>query len=119
MRALFTSLVYTALTDASQSVPQARAVQREPAPLPRRRFANLRRPIAAVIGGLVSFILLAGAAQGKSSVFLPAPSYPDSRLAIKVAGKPRAGGIVKVVVSGSNAPFEAGFPGSRLRRARG
>jgi hypothetical protein len=56
--------------------------------------------------------LFAGNAQGKDSVFLPAPSYPNSSLAISLVGKPRAGSVVKVVVSGSNAPFEAGYPGS-------
>jgi hypothetical protein len=59
---------------------------------------------------MISLIVLAGAARG--SVFLPAPSYPHSKLAIKVVGKPRAGRVVKIVVSGSNAPFEAGYPGS-------
>jgi hypothetical protein len=72
----------------------------------------LRRIAAVAIGGLVSLMLLAGTAQGKGSVFLPAPSYPNSSLAIRVAGKPRAGRIVRVVVSGSNAPFEAGYAGS-------
>lgn len=59
-----------------------------------------------------AFLLSAGMAEGKSSTYLPAPAYPNSTLAINLAGKPRAGKIVKVVVSGSNAPFEIGYPGS-------
>ena len=65
--------------------------------------------IAAVFASLAIF---AAGADGKGSVYLPAPSYPNSKLAIKVAGKPRAGKVAKVVVSGSNAPFEIGGPGS-------
>jgi hypothetical protein len=59
-------------------------------------------------------MLFTGIAEGKASTFLPAPAYPDSTLAIKVAGKhkPRAGKSVKIVVSGSNAPFEIGGQGS-------
>ena len=53
-----------------------------------------------------------GAAEGKASVFAPAPSYPNSTLAIDLVGHPRAGKVVKVVVSGSNDPFEIGYPGS-------
>ncbi len=53
-----------------------------------------------------------GAAAGKPSVFAPAPSYPNSTLAIDLVGHPRAGKVVKVVVSGSNDPFEIGYPGS-------
>ena len=60
---------------------------------------------AAAVCGVASLALLAGTAHGKGSVYLPAPSYPNSTLAIKVAGKPRAGGVARVVVSGSNAPF--------------
>jgi hypothetical protein len=51
-------------------------------------------------------------AQGKGSTFIPAPAYPKSRLAIKLTGNPRAGSIIKLVVTGSNAPFEIGGPGS-------
>lgn len=79
---------------------------------PLSTSAGIRRIAAAAIGGLASLTLLAGTAQGRGSVFLPAPSYPNSTLAIRVVGMPRAGKIVKVVVSGSNAPFEAGYPGS-------
>lgn len=60
-------------------------------------------------------LLTAGIAEGKSkphSVFVASPFYPNSTLAINLAGHPHAGGIVKVVVSGSNAPFEAGGTGS-------
>ena len=70
------------------------------------------RIAAAAIGGVASLTLFAGIAQGNESVFLPAPSYPASSLAIKLVNKPRAGNVVKVLVTGSNAPFEAGYPGS-------
>jgi hypothetical protein len=56
----------------------------------------------------VAMALLAGTAHAKGSTYLPAPAYPNSRLAIDVAGKPRAGKVVKVTVSGSNAPFGSG-----------
>jgi len=59
-----------------------------------------------------SLAIFAATAEGKGSVYLPAPAYPQSSLAIKVAGKPRAGKAVKVLVSGSNAPFEIGGAGS-------
>ena len=55
---------------------------------------------------------LAGTAHAKGSTYLPAPAYPNSKLAIDVGGKPRAGKVVKTTISGSNSPFEAGFPGS-------
>jgi hypothetical protein len=61
---------------------------------------------------LLSVAALCGIAQGKGSTFLPAPSYPKSTLAIKLVGKPRAGSIIKLVITGSNAPFEIGGPGS-------
>jgi hypothetical protein len=76
------------------------------------RAVSTARIGAAVVGGLVSLMLLAGTAEGKSSVYLPAPSYPNSTLAINVAGKPHAGKIVRLTISGSNAPFEIGYPGS-------
>jgi hypothetical protein len=65
-----------------------------------------------VVAVCSSLAIFAAAAEGKGSVFLPAPSYPNSTLAIKAAGKPRAGKVVKVVISGSNAPFEIGGAGS-------
>jgi hypothetical protein len=40
------------------------------------------------------------------STFLPAPSFPASTLAIDLVGRPRAGGIVRLSMSGSNAPNE-------------
>jgi hypothetical protein len=70
------------------------------------------RRIAAAAISFASLALFAGTAEGKTSTFLPAPAYPNSTLAINLAGKPRAGKIVKVVISGSNAPFEIGYPGS-------
>ena len=48
----------------------------------------------------------------RGSVFVPAPSYPNSKLAISLVGQPKAGKVVRVVVSGSNDPFEIGYPGS-------
>ena len=61
---------------------------------------------------LVVLLLLPTTAFGKGSVFAPAPAYPNSTLAIDLVGHPRAGKIAKVVVSGSNDPFEIGLPGS-------
>ena len=66
--------------------------------------------IAALICS--SLAIFAATAEGKGSFYLPAPAYPHSSLGIKVAGKPRAGKVVKVLVSGSNAPFEIGGAGS-------
>src|ERR1700750_2858411 len=68
--------------------------------------------ILIAVAACSSFTIFATAAEGKGSVYLPAPSYPNSTLAIKVAGKPRAGKVVKVVISGSNAPFQIGGAGS-------
>jgi hypothetical protein len=66
----------------------------------------MRRITAVAVCGIAGMAVLAGTAQGKGSVFLPAPAYPNSTLAVKAVGKPRAGGIARVVVSGSNAPFD-------------
>src|SRR5262249_52343070 len=64
---------------------------------------------ACAVAGLA---LLAGTGHAKGSTYRPAPAYPQSKLAIDVAGKPRAGKVVRVTVNGSNAPFEIGYPGS-------
>lgn len=73
----------------------------------------MRRITEVALGGLTSLALLTGTAHASGSVYLPAPSYPNSKLAIDVAGKPRAGRVAKVVVSGSNDPFEySGFTGN-------
>jgi len=106
-------MAYASLTD-SPGTARRKTTYGHPVsnPAPRRGAANFRRIAAATVGGLVSLVLLAGTAQGRESVYAPAPSYPNSSLAIKVVGKPRPGGIVRVVVSGSNAPFEIGYPGS-------
>lgn len=109
MRPLFTSMAYRTLTYGSDGTRRPRPHR---ALTPRIGRFRARWIAIAAIGGLVGLALLAGTAQARSSVFLPAPSYPDSSLAITVAGKPRPGGVVKIVVSGSNAPFEAGSPGS-------
>lgn len=68
--------------------------------------------IAAACVVCLSVVSLSGIAQGKGSTFLPAPGYPNSTLAIKLAGKPRAGNVIKLVITGSNAPFEIGGAGS-------
>lgn len=60
----------------------------------------------------ISLVSLAGVALGKGSTFLPAPSYPKSTLAIRLAGHPKAGKVIRLVVTGSNAPFEIGGAGS-------
>ncbi len=112
MRSPAAPMAIIALTDAHGSVRRADTWNDGADPEPRHRAARMRRFAAAALGGLVFLLSLAATAQGKDSVFLPAPSYPNSSLAIKLAGKPRAGRIVRVVVSGSNAPFEAGYPGS-------
>jgi len=64
----------------------------------------MKRITTVAVCGIASLALLAGTAHA-GSVYLPAPSYPNSSLAIKTVGKPRAGGIARVAVSGSNAPF--------------
>jgi hypothetical protein len=66
----------------------------------------MKRITAVAVCGIASLALLAGTAHGQGSVYAPAPAYPNSSLAVKVVGKPRAGGIARVVVSGSNAPFD-------------
>lgn len=111
MRPLLTSMAFNALADPPTS---ARPSVRNSAPVRalRGQTAVARRMAAIAVGGLVSLWLLAGTAQGRGSVYLPAPAYPNSSLAIRVVGTPRAGRVVKVLVSGSNAPFEAGYPGS-------
>ena len=71
----------------------------------------MKRITAIALCG-AAMALLTGTAHAKGSTYLPAPAYPNSKLAIDVAGKPRAGRIATVVISGSNAPFELGYPGS-------
>src|SRR4051812_34035740 len=71
----------------------------------------MRRIIAPLVV-LLSLASFCGIAQGKGSTFLPAPAYPNSTLAIKLAGKPKAGKVIKLVIKGSNAPFEIGGTGS-------
>jgi hypothetical protein len=57
--------------------------------------------IGAGIAGAV--LLVSGpAAHAYHSTFQAQPDYPESSLAIKVLGKPRAGGIVTLQVTGSN-----------------
>lgn len=48
----------------------------------------------------------AGPAPAARSESRAAPSYPNTRLAIRVKGRPRAGSIATVVVSGSNERLE-------------
>jgi len=70
------------------------------------------RWIAAAVASAALMASFAGVAEGKTSTFLPAPAYPHSTLAINVAGKPKAGKIITLGISGSNAPFEIGGAGS-------
>jgi hypothetical protein len=112
MGPLFTSMAYINLTDGAPGLPQAGGGRQAPAsPTPHRR-RRARRTTATAIGALLALALLAGTAHARESVFAPAPSYPNSTLAIKVVGQPRAGGVVRIAVTGSNAPFEIGYPGS-------
>ena len=79
---------------------------------PRRISIGMLAAGAAMFCLLLQSTTALGTAAGKGSVFVPAPSYPNSTLAIDLVGHPRAGKVVKVVVSGSNDPFEIGYPGS-------
>jgi hypothetical protein len=105
----------TALGDAARSdVRRERSRHKGAAPATRTR-----RAITGLLAGGVAILLLLlhsatafGAAASKTSVFASARSYPNSTLAIDLVGHPRAGKVVKVVVSGSNDPFEIGYPGS-------
>jgi len=116
MRAMFTALTSTALDDAARSGVRREQSRREEAV--RATATRTKRAIAGLLTGGIAILLLLhtatafGAAAGKTSVFAPAPSYPNSTLAIDLVGHPRAGKVVKVVVSGSNDPFEIGYPGS-------
>jgi hypothetical protein len=108
MRAISTALTVAALDHAARAHTRRTATKSRP-----------RRTVTGVlVAGAVALLLLLhsttalGAAGGKRSVFAPAPAYPNSTLAIDLVGRPRAGKVVKVVVSGSNDPFEIGYPGS-------
>ena len=79
---------------------------------PRWVTGGMLAGCAAVLFLLVHAATALGMAAGERSVYAPAPSYPNSTLAIDLVGHPRAGRIVRVVVSGSNDPFEIGYPGS-------
>ena len=111
MGPLFTSMAYINLIDGATGLPQAGRRQAPASPTPHRR-RGARRTAATAIGALLALAMLAGTAHARESVFAPAPSYPNSTLAIKVVGQPRAGGVVRIAVTGSNAPFEIGYPGS-------
>lgn len=111
MRPLFTSMAYINLTEAPGRNRGAGG-RRDLPPPPTHHGGRMRRIAMTTIGGVVVLALLAGTAQARDSVFVPAPSYPHSTLAIKLVSKPRAGGVMRIVVSGSNAPFEVGYPGS-------
>jgi len=115
MRAMFTAMTSTALGDAARSGVRREQSRRERAV--RATATRTRRAIAGLLTGGIAILLLlhsatAFGAAGKTSVFAPAPAYPHSTLAIDLVGHPRAGKVVKVVVSGSNDPFEIGYPGS-------
>jgi len=113
---MFTAMTLMALNDAARGdVRRAESPRHVVAQAAR---AKSRRITAVLAGGAAMLLLLLhstsalGAVEGKPSVFAPAPSYPNSTLAIDLVGHPRAGKVVKVVVSGSNDPFEIGYPGS-------
>ena len=117
MRAMFTALTAAALDDAARGGTHRRESRRHGVVSAVRSTA--RRTITCVLAtGAVALLLLLhsalafGAAEDKASVYAPAPAYPNSTLAIDLVGHPRAGKVVKVVVSGSNDPFEIGYPGS-------
>jgi hypothetical protein len=114
MRAMFTAMASVALTDTARS-----DVRREGSPRREAARATRRRRITAgLLAGGVAMLLLVhsttalGMTPSKRSVFAPAPAYPNSTLAIDLVGHPRAGKVVRVVVSGSNDPFEIGGQGS-------
>jgi hypothetical protein len=112
MRPLFTSMAYINITDTPGGLHQGRDRGDVPPPPGDHRNRSMRRIAVFAIAGLLGLAVLAGTAQARESVFLPAPAYPNSTLAITAVGKARPGGVVRVVVTGSNAPFEAGYPGS-------
>jgi hypothetical protein len=106
MRALVTAQAFIALTDAQRDVRRAKRHPHTSKNDSRR--LNMKRITAVAVCVAAGLALLAGTAHAKGSVYLPAPAYPNSKLAIDLAGKPRAGKVVKVQVSGSNAPFSSG-----------
>ena len=66
---------------------------------------------SAVAGVLAGTALLAPAtpAEAFKSTYRAQPGYPASTLAMKVRGKPRQRGLVRLNVTGSNRPFPIGF----------
>ena len=117
MRAMFTAMTSIALGDAARSDARREESRRHrvahaPTMRPRRITIGLLAAGAAMLLILLHSATALGTAEGKRSVFAPAPAYPNSTLAIDLVGHPRAGKVVKIVVSGSNDPFEIGYPGS-------
>jgi hypothetical protein len=68
------------------------------------------RNVLAAPAVLLLALALAGPAGAKKyrSTSVAAPSYPESRLAMSVVGNPRAGGIARLRVSGTNASRDDG-----------
>lgn len=72
---------------------------------------RLRSAVPAAASAAAAVTLLAAALPGSAlaaarSESRAAPAYPNTRLAIRVKGRPRAGQITTVVVTGSNERME-------------
>ena len=123
MRAMFTAMTANAFGDAARGNIRRQehrnhAVAQERTTRPKRTIVGLLAATAAMLALLLASTTALGAtrelgaAASKASVYASAPAYPNSKLAIDLVGHPRAGKVVKVVVRGSNDPFEIGYPGS-------
>jgi hypothetical protein len=66
------------------------------------------RSVLTVLLALTIALALAGSSSAKKykSTYKASPAYPESTLAMSVRGKPRAGGIATLRVTGSNASRE-------------
>ena len=81
---------------------------------------DVTRTRRSILGGLAvaSLVLgLSSPAQAYKSTYRAQPGYPASSLVMSVKGKPRAGKLVTLRVTGSNAafpePFDPDFPDRR------
>lgn len=63
----------------------------------------MKRQIVSVGIAAAALLVSGSTAYGYESTSVTQPEYPESRSAMKVVGKPRAGGIVTLRVTGSNA----------------
>jgi hypothetical protein len=68
----------------------------------------MRLTVPAAVLAAASIAAPASAAAPYRSTSKASPAYPGSSLALKVQGKPRAGGIATVRVSGANASRDSG-----------